>query len=183
MMQTDLVLSGPPDNSADRYLLAQLFEQGAIVTEVAEGDQFDLGDYHLEVLWPLSPPISEPGNDSSVVTRFVPQEPKGLSLLGLGDLGEQAQQMLLPRLGADEVDIVKVSHHGSSDQLSTLYRDVSASVGLMGVGADNSYGHPAPETLQLLRSAGTLPLRSDERGTLTLRCGEDGIETWSAGGG
>jgi competence protein ComEC len=150
---------------------------------VAEGDQFDLGDYHLEVLWPLSPPISEPGNDSSVVTRFVPQEPKGLSLLGLGDLGEQAQQMLLPRLGADEVDIVKVSHHGSSDQLSTLYRDVSASVGLIGVGADNSYGHPAPETLQLLRSAGTLPLRSDERATLTLRCGEDGIETWSAGGG
>lgn len=181
--RVDLVLSGPPDNSADRYLLAQLFEQGAIVTEVAEGDQFDLGDYHLEVLWPLSPPISEPGNDSSVVTRFVPQEPKGLSLLGLGDLGEQAQQMLLPRLGADEVDIVKVSHHGSSDQLSTLYRDVSASVGLIGVGADNSYGHPAPETLQLLRSAGTLPLRSDERGTLTLRCGEDGIETWSAGGG
>ena len=132
---------------------------------------------------PLSPGIAEPGNDSSVVTLFLPREPQGISILGLGDVGERAQQMVLQRVGAIRVDVVKVSHHGSADQLPALYDSVSASIGLIGVGVDNRYGHPTDKALQMLHSAGTLPLRSDERGTLTLHRGERGIESWSTRGG
>lgn len=181
--RVDTVLSGPPDNNADRFLLAQLREGGARVREVSAGHGFDLGDYELKILWPLSPGIAEPGNDSSVVTLFLPREPNGLSVLGLGDAGERAQQMLRPRLGEVKVDVVKVSHHGSADQLAELYDSVSASIGLIGVGADNRYGHPTEKALQILRAAGTIPLRSDERGTLTLHRGEGGIESWSTRGG
>lgn len=181
--RVDTVLSGPPDNNADRYLLAQLRERGASVREVSAGHVFDLGNYEIKVLWPLSPGIAEPGNDSSVVTLFLPKEPEGMSMLGLGDVGERAQQMVLPRMGVSRVDVVKVSHHGSADQLPALYDSISASVGLIGVGADNRYGHPTDKALQMLHSAGTIPLRSDERGTLTLRRGEGGIEIWSTRGG
>ena len=181
--RVDTVLSGPPDNNADRHLLAQLRERGASVREVSAGHVFDLGNYELKILWPLSPGIAEPGNDSSVITLFLPREPLGISILGLGDVGERAQQMVLPRLGAIRVDVVKVSHHGSADQLPALYDSVSASIGLIGVGVDNRYGHPTDKALQILHSAGTIPLRSDERGTLTLHRGERGIESWSTRGG
>ncbi|NBT74332.1 MAG: MBL fold metallo-hydrolase, partial [Betaproteobacteria bacterium] len=55
--RVDTVLSGPPDNDLDRLLLAQLADAGATVLQVSEGDSADLGDYTLEVLWPLATPI------------------------------------------------------------------------------------------------------------------------------
>jgi len=85
----------------------------------------------------------------------------------------------LPRLAGRKVDVVKVSHHGSRDQLPALYRQLDADVGLIGVGRDNRYGHPTEQTLQMLQSVGTLPVRSDERGTITLHRSEQGIELWS----
>jgi competence protein ComEC len=181
--RVDTVLSGPPDNDLDRMLLAQLADAGSTVLQVSEGDSADVGDYTLEVLWPLATPISEPGNDSSVVIKLVPHSEGGLSMLGLGDLGERAQQMLMPRLGQQRVDVVKVSHHGSRDQFPQLYRGLNAAVGLIGVGSDNRYGHPTEQALQMLQSAGTIPIRSDERGTSTLHRSERGIELWSVRGG
>jgi len=85
----------------------------------------------------------------------------------------------LPRLAGRKVDVVKVSHHGSRDQLPALYRQLDADVGLIGVGRDNRYGHPTEQTLQMLQSVGALPVRSDERGTITLDRSEQGIELWS----
>jgi len=177
--RVDTVLSGPPDNDLDRALLRELSDAGAAVLQVAKGDSAELGDYTLEVLWPLSSPIGEPGNDSSVVILLVPHTEDTLSFLGLGDLGERAQQMLMPQLAGRKVDVVKVSHHGSRDQLPALYRQLDADVGLIGVGRDNRYSHPTEQTLQMLQSVGTMPIRSDERGTITLHRSEQGIELWS----
>jgi competence protein ComEC len=177
--RVDTVLSGPPDNDLDRALLRELNDAGATVLEVARGDSAKLGDYTLEVLWPLSSPIGKPGNDSSVVILLVPHAEDTLSFLGLGDLGERAQLMLMPRLADRKVDVVKVSHHGSRDQLPALYRQLDADVGLIGVGSDNRYDHPTEQTLQMLQSVGTMPIRSDERGTITLHRSEQGIELWS----
>ena len=177
--RVDTVLSGPPDNDLDRLLLAKLADAGATVLQVSEGDFADVGDSTLEVLWPLATPISEPGNDSSVVIHLVPHSEGGLSMLNLGDLGERAQQMLSPRLGSQAVDVVKVSHHGSRDQFPALYRELNAAVGLIGVGGDNRYGHPTEQTLQMLEGLGIIPVRSDERGTITLHRSERGIELWS----
>jgi len=177
--RVDTVPSGPADNDLDRALLRQLEDAGAAVIQVSIGDTADLGDYTLDVLWPLAKPIGERGNDSSVVVHLVPESPKGVSLVGLGDLGERAQQMLLPRLAGRKVDVVKVSHHDSRDQLPQLYRQLDAHLGLIGVGSDNRYGHPTEQTLQMLQSGGTVPIRSDQRGTITLHRSERGIELWS----
>ena len=42
------------------------------------------------------------------------------------------------------------------------------------VGADNTYGHPAPSTLRALRGAGARVYRTDRDGTVRLRAREDG---------
>ncbi len=100
-------------------------------------------------------------------------------MMNLGDLGERAQQMLMPRLRSQAVEVVKVTHHGSRNQFPALYRELNAAAGLIGVGGDNRYGHPTEQTLLMLQSVGTIPIRSDERGTITLHRSERGIELWS----
>ena len=53
------------------------------------------------------------------------------------------------------VDVVKVAHHGSARQDPALYRRLGARLALIGVGAQNDYGHPAPSALRMLADTGT----------------------------
>jgi len=99
----------------------------------------------------------------------------------LGDLGESAQSRLLAEGTISSVDVVKVSHHGSADQFPPLYAALNATIGLVGVGADNGYGHPTADALNMLDDAGTVAVRSDTDG-LVLVSGGTGSTTlrlWS----
>jgi competence protein ComEC len=98
----------------------------------------------------------------------------------LGDLETQGQEELAARLASGSehlegpVDVVKVAHHGSAKQSEDLYRRVQAKVGLIGVGAGNDYGHPAPSALAILRRYGTVALRTGLSGDLCVAPGTAG---------
>ena len=64
--------------------------------------------------------------------------------------------------------VVKVAHHGSADQSDELYAQLDATVGIIGVGADNGYGHPTDRLLDLLARTGTATVRTDRSGTALL---------------
>jgi beta-lactamase superfamily II metal-dependent hydrolase len=67
-----------------------------------------------------------------------------------GTLNMEAQ--LAPALGP--VEAYLVHHHGSRSSSSTeLLRAITPQVSIISVGADNTYNHPAPETLARLREA------------------------------
>jgi len=67
------------------------------------------------------------------------------------------------------VEAMKVSHHGSADPgLPELLERLSPRVAAIEVGADNSYGHPTPETLAALRAAVPHVQRADRDGTVTV---------------
>ena len=173
--------TGPPENQADQKIIDALVAGGAIHRQVTRGDNASLGGYSLSVVWPDTAPLGSPGNDSSVVLEVRPGQAcnECLSGLFLGDLGERAQQILAAREEFRPVDVVKVSHHGSADQYHPLYEALRASVGLIGVGAENTYGHPAPSLLNALSPATTV-VRSDLNGTATLQRGDGGgIVMWS----
>lgn len=181
--RVNTVLTGPPDNGEDENRLAGLARSGARIQAVTSGDVIDAGSHRVLIVWPESPALGDAGNDTSVTVLVEPiAAGEGLSLLALGDLGESAQRMMMPRLPGVPVDVVKVSHHGSPDQYDGLYFSLRAPVGLIGVGADNTYGHPAEQTLSLLKGSGTLPLRSDQRGTIVLSGTPEGISVWSERG-
>ena len=83
-------------------------------------------------------------------------------------LFRSAQQALL-RSGADlRADVLKVPHHGSRYQEPDFLRAVGADVAVVSVGADNDYGHPADETLGLLRRVGTRTHRTDLEGDVAV---------------
>ena len=82
--------------------------------------------------------------------------------------------MTLP-LRPPEVELLKVAHHGSSDEgLDELLRLVRPKIALISVGEGNDYGHPAPSTLSALTSFPGLALyRTDEDGRITVE--SDGV--------
>jgi len=64
--------------------------------------------------------------------------------------------------------VAKVARHGSSKQDEELVRGLGARLGLISVGGDNDYGHPAPSTLKLLHRAGMLVRRTDLDGDVAV---------------
>jgi competence protein ComEC len=126
------------------------------------------------VLWPRALDLGasrgddEQVNDLSLVVELRTAE--GMDVLVLGDVETWAQRRLLEELGDDvpHPDVVVVAHHGSADQIGDLYRQLQAPVGLIGVGADNDYGHPAQRTLAMLAAAGIRVWRSDLSGAVAV---------------
>jgi competence protein ComEC len=181
---TDVVVSGPPDNDHDRNRLARLADTGSTIIQVQAGDQLFLDAAVMTVLWPTGQPLVGPGNPSSIVVSIIPGEACSdcVSLVALGDLDETAQRMLLERYTGSTVEVVKVSHHGSPDQFPKLYDRIGARIGLIGVGADNDYGHPAPTALDFLTSQGHTIVRTDQHGTSVIGKGDAGLRLWHSGG-
>jgi competence protein ComEC len=74
------------------------------------------------------------------------------------------------------VEAMKVSHHGSRDEgLAEVLRRLRPQVAAIEVGAQNSYGHPTPETLAALRRAVPHVYRTDQDGTVSLSVGTAGL--------
>ncbi|MGZ0211146.1 MAG: ComEC/Rec2 family competence protein [Actinomycetales bacterium] len=166
--RADAVIVGPSGSPADDSLLDAVTAAGAHVVEVSAGDRGQLGELQWGVLWPPAQLSGiEAGNDASVVVEFRPRsdcQRHCLSSVFLGDLGESAQSRLDVNHTFKRVDVVKVSHHGSGDQRPALYAELQATLGLIGVGADNGYGHPTADALAMLDDAGTAVARSDLAG-------------------
>ncbi|MEJ1196135.1 MULTISPECIES: ComEC/Rec2 family competence protein [unclassified Streptomyces] len=117
---------------------------------------------------PVIPTSTEGPNDASV-TLLV--RTAGLRLLLLGDLEPPAQRELArsPAGAALEgVDVLKVAHHGSAHQDAGLIRKVAPRLALISCGEDNTYGHPAPGTVEALRAQGATVLRTDRDGALAV---------------
>jgi competence protein ComEC len=175
---TDRALVGPSTGQVrDVAIIQGLLDGGTRVDRVSEGLTGRLGDLRWSVVWPpkVLPDGILPGNEACVTVVFEPVgrcSERCLSSMFVGDLDETAQNLMLaanptlPRL-----DVLEVAHHGSADQSPALYQRVSASVGLIGVGLHNRYGHPTQHLLDILASVGTLPARTDTEGLILLSPG------------
>ncbi len=163
----ETVLHGPTDGIADEVILNRLREHGARLVDAERGMTGSIGRMTWRVLWPSHTNPRDLGNPSSVTLMVTPGaacDSTCVSGLALGDLPAAEQSTLLSLGGVSPVDVVKVSHHGSRDQDPDLYRRVRAIVGLIGVGADNDYGHPTADALDMLAGTGTTVVRSDLNG-------------------
>jgi competence protein ComEC len=109
----------------------------------------------------------------------------GISVLLTGDIEQPSQQQLLRRAAPEDlaVDVLKVPHHGSANQEPSLLLGTGARFGLVSVGAGNTYGHPAPATLDLLAAAGMAVARTDTHGAVAVVGGKDGAGNSDGDGG
>jgi competence protein ComEC len=84
-------------------------------------------------------------------------------------LSADAESEAILPLPLRPVDAMKVSHHGSRDPgVSQVLERLKPQVAAIEVGAHNSYGHPAPETLKALHAKVPHVYRTDQDGTVRL---------------
>ena len=105
-------------------------------------------------------------NDRSLVLRL---QYGTVRLLLTGDI-EQATERWLLAQGVDvRADVLKVGHHGSKTSTSLAFvQRVQPRVGIISTGADNPYGHPHPQVLDVLAQRGIAVWRTDMHGAITL---------------
>jgi competence protein ComEC len=117
------------------------------VVPARAGQELRAGPVSLRVLWPPpGPPVA--GGDPNDRAVVAVASAFGRRVLLTAD----AESPVLAPLGLGPVDVLKVSHHGSADAgLPRLLEQLRPRVALIEVGRHNTYGHPAPSTLQALR--------------------------------
>ncbi len=157
------------------------------VRAVRAGERLVIGDpadgLTLDVVWParVLDDGSIPNNASIVLDAHV----DGVRLLLTGDIEPAAARAVALSLrgttGGGAVDVLKVSHHGSAKQDPGLLAQLHPRLALVSVGQDNGYGHPAPQTLQLLAAAGARVARTDLSGDLAVVHDGSGLSLMTSG--
>lgn len=168
-------LHGRPVNAAyfstgtGRSVLPGL-PSGIRATKPLAGATGRAGDVSWTVIGPLEDPTGEEENNASLVIVFRMTGGPGpaLTMLATGDMEEQSMRQVLHAHPGLRVDVLKVGHHGAKNGGTDVITASRARMALIGVGAGNSYGHPAPSTLQALRAAGMHTYRTDMNGTIRL---------------
>ncbi|MER2135574.1 MAG: ComEC/Rec2 family competence protein [Arthrobacter sp.] len=165
---------------------------------LGRGGRGELGGVRWDVLWPPAwsggasradvpvPSVSPRGADASGPTELPGTVPgltendasavlliraAGMNLLFTGDLEEDAALQMLrssPELRTEAVHVLKVAHHGARNSGRALPEELRPLLALISVGKENTYGHPAAETLQNLESAGAQVARTDQLGSFIL---------------
>jgi competence protein ComEC len=149
----------------DRTVVAQWFGNVRAGTRVTFAS--DRGPVTVDVVWPqgqwADDQTSDPNNSSIAVVLRAPD----FSLFAGGDMEPESQSQIAGIVG--RVDIYKVCHHGSRFQDESFTRTLSPTISVISVGAGNSYGHPAPQTIQALTRLGSRVLRTDLDGAIAIR--------------
>jgi competence protein ComEC len=162
-----LVPSGP----LAAIVRQQAMQRGIPMDGPLPGTRAKVGQAELQVLGPVSHVAagrdeSSKENDSSLVIMV---KTAGLRLLLTGDVEPPGQRAILSA-GLDlQADVIKIPHHGSAQQDPAFIAATHARLAIASAGAGNDYGHPAPRTVQLVRSLGMTLLRTDQNGSIAVR--------------
>lgn len=107
------------------------------------------------------------GNPGSLVIVL---ECCGKHILLTGDIGAETEEMLVSEGKIHDVDILKVSHHGSKYSSTEAFLSKSKpELSVISVSKNNLYGHPSPKTLERLAKAGSCIFRTDKDGAVIFR--------------
>ena len=180
--RTEHVLISAPQRESDVDVIRELVARGITVSRATSGQRVALGDTVCTVLWPApGHPSMQGGNPGSISLSVTAP---GMSSIFLADLGEESQNALLSRYPAlGRVDVLKVAHHGSSDQSARLTNVLRPRLALISSGRDNGYGHPAGKTVRLLEGVGARNVRTDNSGLVLVSHSSGDLRVWSAKGG
>ena len=138
-------------------------EQGSRVRFVETDQRLELGG---GANLTLCAPVLE-SNDTNELGLTVVATAGDFDVLITGDLSGAGELGLLGRVDLPDVELMVVGHHGSDTSTTReLLEATRPDVAVISVGARNSYGHQAQETLLRLDAAGAEIYRTDLHGTV-----------------
>lgn len=156
-------IANPDETYQELWALAE--KKGIAVQTIGAGDAMMGSDYLLECLYPVKGTWTTDENNDSVALQLAYHE---FTMLLTGDMGFEGEKELLSQGRLKDVDVWKVSHHGSKYSGSQPFlQSIQPALGLVSVGR-NYYGHPSDEILERLSKINCQVYTTLERGALML---------------
>ncbi|MFN7250078.1 MAG: MBL fold metallo-hydrolase [Anaerobacillus sp.] len=126
-------------------VLNAIFEHEVEYYEPRAGEQFDIGSLHIRVVNPVELTGDLHDGSISLVATY-----GDISILLTGDAEKQTEAAMLDRKEAINAHIFQLGHHGSSTSSTEKFvKEVNPEIVIYSAGADNSYGHPHQEVIEL----------------------------------
>jgi beta-lactamase superfamily II metal-dependent hydrolase len=161
--------TGLPHPSTLYEHFLETIEEKHIAYQVAEQGQTINVDPAVRVVV-LSPPDERTGEDLNTDSIVLRISYGTIDFLMTGDLDSAGEDALLRTGYTIDAEVLKVGHHGSSSSTSPAFLGrVHPEAAIISVGADNPYGHPHRETMDLLERSGVTVYRTDMNGTILVR--------------
>ncbi|RIL92767.1 MBL fold metallo-hydrolase, partial [Staphylococcus equorum] len=105
-------------------------------------------------------------NEQSIITLI---EYDKFKILLMGDASKNNEQLLLNKYHLENIDILKVGHHGSKTSSSASFIDtLQPKISLISVGRNNRYKLPNKEIVERLKSINSQVLQTSENGEISI---------------
>ena len=153
-----------------KEFLKIIFDKKIEVKIVKAGDRINVEqNIYFDILWPSEDFITDNAiNNNAIVAKLVYDD---FSMLFTGDIEELAEKEILKKYSKETLNssALKVAHHGSKTSTTQEFLEkVNPKIALIGVGKNNSFGHPNSEVLERLTNLGTKIYRTDLNGEITI---------------
>ncbi|RJR28681.1 MBL fold metallo-hydrolase [Candidatus Microgenomates bacterium] len=173
------------DTQVYRALKELALGEGVVVLNPDPAKDIRFGELFIDIIYPdteldddLSSSVlgswesSEDLNNFSIMFYL---QFKDFDALFTGDASPSVLDKILARGQVRRVEYLKIPHHGSKNGLTQKFFDAAnPEISAVGVGANNRFGHPSPEVLEIL--SGSRVLRTDVEGEATIE--SNGQQWW-----
>ncbi len=148
---------------------------GIEVKSVTKGESylFPESNVEIKVLWPQSNGVNFkelPGDGSKINNSSISLilKTNDLSVFAGGDIEPEVQEVITTSGLLSDVDLLKVSHHGSAYQYVPMLDILKPEIAIISVGSENSYGHPDVEFVNELEKRSISVWRTDLSGGISV---------------
>lgn len=168
----NLILPDWDTTGGEYEKLKMLAEQTGIrVQTVREGNLLKTKEAQIEILAPENGADGSDTNEDGMVMKVHFGKFRGLFTR---DIGAETEKKLLDLM--EDVDFLKVAHHGSKYSTCQRFLDVvSPEIAVISCSAKNTYGHPSADTIKKLEDCGAQVEYTMKNGAITVRTDGEGI--------
>lgn len=147
-----------------------------------QGDKIQFNKHtYITCLYPYQNPKFDDLNNNSMVLKLTHDK---FNMIFTGDIEEEAEKLIYDEYKFSDIldaNVIKIAHHGSKTSTTKEFlKLVSPEIALIGVGKDNTFGHPNVDVISRLEQMNTKIYRTDNMGEIHMwinRNGKIQIET------
>lgn len=141
---------------------------------VKQGDSLNVDkNIKLDIFYPTEKLEYEDLNNNSIVAKLTYNY---FSVLFTGDIEKSEENILEIYKDRElESDVIKIAHHGSKTSSSKEFLEaVKPKIALIGVGGNNTFGHPNNGVLERLENINCKIYRTDKMGEIEIKINNKG---------
>ncbi len=158
-------------NSKSFEKMLEALNRKKVRSEIAKAGKiiFDDGFFKAEILSPVSDYYEDLNNYSAVVRLECGEK----SFMFMGDAEKYAENLIT---GNVSCDVIKLGHHGSTTSSGKdFFKKANPKYAVISCGANNDYGHPHDEIIDMLEYEGINYYRTDTAGDIVIICDGENI--------